>query len=125
MDLSNYATKTDLKKATAIDTSNLALKSNLSKLKTEVDKIDIDKLKTAPIDLNKLNNVVKNEVVKKTVYDKLVSKVNNIDTTGFVLKTKYNTNKSDLEKKIIDADKTIPDASGLVKKQIIMLKLLK
>ena len=59
------------------------------------------------------------------MYDKLVSKVNNIDTTGFVLKTKYNTNKSDLEKKIIDADKTIPDASGLVKKQIIMLKLLK
>ena len=53
-----------------------------------------------PTDLSKLNNVVKNNVVKKTVYDKLVTKVNSIDTSDFVLKTKYNTDKTELEKKI-------------------------
>ena len=63
---------------------NFALKSNLANLKTEVDKIDVDKLKTVPVDLSKLSNVVKNEVIKKNLYDKLVAKVNNIDTTGFV-----------------------------------------
>ena len=60
------------------------------------------------------------------MYDKLVAKVSNIDTSGFVVKTKYDTDKSSLEKKINDADKNIPSTSGLVKKkQIIMLKLLK
>ena len=68
--------------------------------------------------------MVKNDVVKKTVYDKLVTKLNNIDTSRFVLKNKYDTDKSDLEKKR-DADKKIPDVSGLLKKQIKMLKLLK
>ena len=58
---------------------------------------------------------------KKTTYDKLVAKVNHIDTSGFVLQTKYSTDKSDLEKKISDGNKTIPDSSGLV----IMLKLAK
>ena len=53
----------------------------------------------APVDLSKLSDVVKNDVVKKTVYNKLVTKVNNIDTTGFVLKIKYDTDKSDLEKR--------------------------
>ena len=98
VDLSNYATKTNFKKATGIDTSNLAFKSNLATLKAEVDKIYVDKLKTVPIDLSKLSNVVDDEVVKKTVYDKLVAKVNDIDTRGFVLKTKYDIDKSDLEK---------------------------
>ena len=74
------------------------------------------KLKT--VDLSKSNDVVNNDVVKKTVYDKLAAKVNNIDISGFVLKTKYDTDKSDLEKKILDT-------SELVKKQIIVLKLLK
>ena len=73
-------------------------------------------MKTVPVDSSKLSNVVKSEVVKKTVCDKLITKVNNIDTSGFVLKTKYNTVKSDLEKKISDADKKITDNSGLVKK---------
>ena len=73
--------------------------------------------------MNKLSNVTNNEVVKKTLYDKLVAKVNNIDTSEYVLKSKYNMDKSDLEKKINNADKKICDASGLVKKQIIMLKL--
>ena len=62
-----------------------------------------------PVHLSKLSDVVKNDVVKKTVYDQLVAKVNNVDTSDFVLKTKYDTNKSELENKI-------PDTSGLVKK---------
>ena len=86
VDLSNYATKTDLKEATGIDTSNFVIKSNLSSLKTGADKIDVDKLKTVPVDLSKLSNVVNNDVVKKTLYEKLVAKVNNIDISGFVLK---------------------------------------
>ena len=65
VDLSNYATKTDIKNITHIDTSGFALKTNLANLKTEVDKIDTDKLRTVPVDLSKLSNVVKNEVVKK------------------------------------------------------------
>ena len=93
VDLSNYATKTDLKNATHVDTSSFALKTNLANLKTEVDKLDIDKLVPVPLDLSRLSNVVKNEVVKNFVYDKLVAKVNNIDTSGFVLKTKYDADK--------------------------------
>ena len=64
VDLSNYATKTDLKNISHIDVSSYGLKSNLASLKTEVDKLDIDKLKPVPNDLAKLNNVVKNGVVK-------------------------------------------------------------
>ena len=86
VDLSNYATKTDIKNILHIDTSSFALKSNLASLKTEVDKLDIDKLVPVPVDLSKLSDVVKNDVVKKTVYDKLVAKVNSIDTSGFALK---------------------------------------
>ena len=79
VDLSNYATKADVKNITHIDTSTFALKTNLANLKTEVDKLDIDKLVPVPNDLSKLNDVVKNDVVKKTEYDKLATKVNNID----------------------------------------------
>ena len=86
VDLSNYATKTDLKNVSHVDVSSFALKSNLASLKTEVDKIDADKLKTVPVDLAKLSNVVKNDVVKKTEYNKLVTKVDNIGTTNFVKK---------------------------------------
>ena len=117
VDLSNYATKTDIKNILHVDTSSFALKSNLVHLKTEVDKLDIDKLVPVPVDLSKLSDVVKNDVVKKTVYNKLVAKVDNIDTSDFVLKTKYNTDKAELENKI-------PDSNGLVKKLIIILKLL-
>ena len=98
VDLSNYATKTDLKNVTHVDTSSFALKTNLTNLKTEVDKLDIEKL--VPVDLSKLSDLVKNDVVKKTVYDKLVPKVNNIDTSDFLLKTKHNTDKTKLENKI-------------------------
>ena len=114
--LSIYATKTDLKNARGTDTSKLALKSNLVGLEAEIDKLDIDKLIPVPVDFSKLSDLVKNYVVKKTVYHKLVAKVNNIDISGFVLKTKYDTAKSDLEKKMSDAEKKIPDTSGLVKK---------
>ena len=89
LDLSNYATKDDLKDITHVDTSSFASKTNLAALKTEIDKIDTDKLKTIPNDLAKLSNVVKNEVVKKTEYNKVVTKVNGIDTTNFVSRTKY------------------------------------
>ena len=115
-DLSNYATKTDIKNISPVDTSSFVLQTNLPSLKTEVDKLDIDKLIPIPVDLSKLSDVVKNDVVKKTVYNKLVAKVDNIDTSDFVLKTKYNTDKTELENKI-------PDTSGLVKKTIILKSL--
>ena len=67
VDLSNYATKTDIKNISHVDTSSFALKTNLANLKTEVDKLDIDKLKPVPTDLSKLSNVVKNDVVKKRI----------------------------------------------------------
>ena len=85
---------------THVDTS-FALKINLANLKTEVDKLNIDKLVPVPVDLSKLSDVVKNDVVKKTVNDKLVPNVNNIDTSDFVLKTKYATDKTELEKKFL------------------------
>ena len=77
--------------------------------------------------MSKLTNVAKNDVVKKTEYNKLVAKVDIIDTTNFVSRTKYEEDGSDLEKKIRDVDKKIPDASDLVKKkqQMSILKLLK
>ena len=130
VDLSNYARKTDLKNVTHVDTSSFALKTNLSSLKTEFDKLDIAKL-TVPVDLSKLSYVVKNEVVKKTVYDQLAAKVNNIHNNDFVLKTKYQADKPELEKKIPDSglvekagyntklnelENKMPDVSSLAKK---------
>ena len=71
VNLSNYATKTDWKNVTHVDTSSFASKTNLDNLKTEVDKLDIGKLVPVPTDLSKLSNVVKNNVAKKDVYDKI------------------------------------------------------
>ena len=105
VDLSNYATKADIKNIPHVDTSSFELTTNLANLKTEVDKLDIAELAHVPVDLSKLSDLLKNDVAKKTVYDKLVAKVNNIDTSGFVLNTKYDTDKSELENKI-------PDTSG-------------
>ena len=65
LDLTNYATKIDLKNITHVEVSSFASKTYLAALKTEIDKIDVDKLKTAPVDLAKLTNAVKNDVVKK------------------------------------------------------------
>ena len=115
VDLSNYAIKANIKNISHLDTSTFALKTNLANLKTEIEKLNIDKLVPVVVDLSKLGDIIKNYVVKKDVYDKLVAKVNSIDTSGFVLKTKYEADKSELENKI-------PDTSGLVKKQIVMLK---
>ena len=84
-----------------VDTSSFELTTNLANLKTEVDKLDIAELAHVPVDLSKLSDLLKNDVVKKTVYDRLVAKGNNID----ILKTKYDTDKSELENKI-------PDTSG-------------
>ena len=95
VDLSNYATKADIKNITHVDTSSFALKTNL---KTQVDKLDIDKLVPVPTDLSKLSNVVKNDVIKNNVYDKLVAKVNNINigTGKFILKSDYDADKTEL-----------------------------
>ena len=127
VDLSNYATRTDIKNISHVDASSFALKTTLANLKTEVDKLDTDELVPVPVDLSKLSDV-KNDVVKKDVYDKLVTKVNNIDTSGFVLKTKYDTDKSELENKIpnvtyfvkkaklAELENKIPDISDLATK---------
>ena len=126
LDLTNYATKTDLKNITHVDVSSYASKTNLAALKTEVDKIDVDKLKTTPTDLVKLSNVVKNDVVKKTDYNAKVTSIegqiagltkNTIDnladltklkavyTSNFVLKTKLASDVTTLENKIDDVEK--------------------
>ena len=137
LDLTNYATKTDLKNITHLDTSSFASKTNLAALKTEVDKIDIDKLKTAPTNLAKLTNTVENDLVKRTVYNTKVTsiegqlaghtkstldnlgeitKLKKIDTSSFVLKTKLTADVNTLENKIDTVDKKIPDISGLAAK---------
>ena len=124
VDLPNYATKADIKNVTHVDTSSLALKINLASLKAEVDKLDIDKLVPVPVDLSKLSDIVKHDAVKKTVYDKLAAKVN-IESSRYVLKTIYQRDIAELEKKISDVtdlvketklvelENKIPDVSGL------------
>ena len=114
LDLSNYASKTDLKNVTYVDVSSVASKTNLASLKTEVDKIDVGKLRTVPVDLAKLSDIVKNDIVKKTEYNSLKTKVDSIDI--FVLKTKYEKDGLDFEDKIRKIDQKVPDASDLVKK---------
>ena len=137
LDLTNYATKTDLKNITHVDASSLASKTNLAALKTEVDKIDIDKLKTAPVDLSKLANAVENDLVKKTVYNtKVISietqiaeltkntvdnladitKLKAIDTYSFVTRTKFSADTNALHDKIDGVEKNPPDISGLATK---------
>ena len=101
--------KKDIKNIRHVDTLSFALKTNLTILKIKVDKLDIDKLVPFPVDLSKLSDVVKNDVIKKFEYNKLVNKVNNIDTSGFILKTKFDADKLELEKKI-------PNTSNLIKK---------
>ena len=119
------------------DVSSFASKTNLAALKTEVDKIDVDKLKTVPVDLAKLSNVVNNDVVKKTDYNTKVTSIENQiagvtkntldnlgditklkadDTNNFVLKTKLASDVTTLENKIDTVDKTIPDICGLATK---------
>ena len=137
LDLSNYATKKDVNDITHVDVSGFASKTNLAELKSEVDKIDTDKLKTAPTDLAKLTNTVENDLVKKTVcntkvtsietqiagltkntVDNLadITKLKAIDTNSFVLKTKLASDVTILENKIDTVDNKIPDISGLATK---------
>ena len=120
LDLTNYATKTDLKTITHVDVSSFASKTNLASLKTEVDKIDVDKSKTVPVDLAKLTNAVENDLVKKTVYK---TKVTSIETQIAGLTKNRVDNIADitsdvttLENKIDTVDKKIPDINGLATK---------
>ena len=119
LDLSNYATKKDIKDITHVDTSSYALKTNLAALKTEVDNIDTDKLKTVPNDLAKLSNVVKNDIVKKTEYNTFENKVDAIDTSGFVTRTKFTTDSNALDDKIDKIEKKISDIKGLATKSSV------
>ena len=116
-ELNNYATKVDLHNATEIETSKLAGRADLASLKAEVDKLDIDKLVPVSVDLSKLSGVAKNDVVK-TVYDKLVAKVNNISISVFVLKTNYDIEKSDSVNKISDTDKKFLILVDLLKNRL-------
>ena len=132
LDLTNYATKTDLKNITHVDVSSFASKTNLAALKTEVDKIDSDKLKTAL--------AIENDVVKKTDYNTKVTsieaqiagltkntvdnladitKVKAIDTNTFVTRTKFSADTNALDDKIDGVKKIIPDISGLATKTIL------
>ena len=126
LDLANYATKDDVKNITHVDVSSFASKTNLAALKTEVDKIDADKLKTTPTDLAELTNTIEHDVVKKTDYntkvtsieaqiagltkntiDNLVdiTKLKTIDANIFVLKTKFSADINTLDDKIDGVEK--------------------
>ena len=126
LDMANYATKDDVKNIAHVDVSSYATKTNLDALKTEVDKIDIHKLKTVPVDLAKLSYVIKNGVVKKTDYNTKVNSIESqiagvtkntldnlgditklkaFDTSNFVLKTKLTSDVNTLENKIDTVDK--------------------
>ena len=126
LDLTNYARKTDLNYVTHVDTSSFASKTNLALLKTKVDKIDVDKVKTVPVDLVKLTNAVKNDLVKKTVYNAKVTsiegkiagvtknaidnladitKLKAIDTSSFVTRTKFLADTNALDDKIGGVEK--------------------
>ena len=112
LDLSNYATKDDVKNITHVDVSSYATKTNLAALKTEVDKIGIDKLKTVPDDVVKLSYVVKNEVVKKTDFS----------ADDYVKKTKFSGDINSLDDKIDRVEKKIHDVSSLeTKRNVTML----
>ena len=126
LDLTNYATKTDLKNINHVDVSSFASKTNLAALKTEVDKIDVDKLKATPIDLDRLSNLVKNDVVKKTDHNTKVTsieaqiagltknavdnlanitKLKVIDTNSFVTRTTFSADTNALDDKIDGVEK--------------------
>ena len=109
--LTNYATKTDLKIMTHTDVSTFTIKTNLATLKTELDKIDVNKLKTVPDDLAKLSNVVKNEVVKKTDFS----------ADNYVTRTKVSTDTNALDDKIDKVDKKIPNVSNLATKSSVTI----
>ena len=129
LDLANYATKTDLENITHVDVSSFASKTNLAALKTEVDKIDVDKLKTTLTDLAKLTNAVEHDVVKKTYYNTKVTSIEAqiagltkntvdnladitkrkaIDSNSFVTRTKFLADTNALDDKIGGVEKKNP-----------------
>ena len=137
LDLANYATKTDLENITHVDVNSFASKTNLAALKTEVDKIDADKLKTTLTDLAKLTNAVEHDVVKKTYYNTKVTSIEAqiagltkntvdnladitkrkaIDSNSFVTRTKFLADTNALDDKIGGVEKKTPDISGLATK---------
>ena len=126
LDLTNYVTKTDSKNITHVDVSSFTNKTNLAALKTEVDKMDADKLKTTPVDLAKLTNAVEHDVVKKTDYNTKVTsieaqiagltkntvdnladitKLKAVDTDSFVTRTKFSADTNALDDKIDGVEK--------------------
>ena len=126
LNLTNYATKTDLKNITHVDVSSFAIKTNLAALKTEIDKIDVDRLKTTPVDLAKLTNDVEHDLVKKTVYNTKVTsietqiagltkntvdnltdkaKLKGVDASNFVTRTKFSADTNALDDKIDGVEK--------------------
>ena len=126
LDLAKYATKTDLNNITHVDVSSFASKTNLAALKTEVDKIDADKLETTPTDLAKLANAIEIDVVKKTDYNTKVTSIEAqiagltkntvdnladitkrkaIDANSFVTRTKFSADTNALDDKIDDVEK--------------------
>ena len=116
VDLSNYATKADIKNISHVETSSFALKTNVADLKAEVDKLDINKLVPVPVDLSKLGDVVKNDVVKKTDYNAKITKIRNKipDNSNLATKTALNT-----------VENKKPDTSGLVKKTVYNTEITK
>ena len=137
LDLTNYATKNDFKNITHVDVSSFASKTNLAALKSEVDKIDVDKFKTTPVGLAKLTNAIENDVVKNTDYNTKVTsieaqiagltkntvdnladitKLKAIDTNSFVTRTKFSADTNALDDKIDGVEKKLPDISGLATK---------
>ena len=137
LDLSNYTKKNDLKNITHVDVSSFASKTNLAALKTEVDKIDTDKLKAAPTDLAKLTDAIGNYLVKETVYNTKVTsietqiagltkntvdnladitKLKAIDTNSFVTITKFSADTNALDDKIGGVEEKKTDISGLATK---------
>ena len=137
LDLTNYATKDNVKNITHVDVSSFVSKTNLAALKTEVDKLDTDKLKTTPAGITKLTKAVDNDLVKKTVYNAKVTAIDNeisevkqsvtnnlaeitklkaVDTSNFVTRTKFTADTNSLDDKIDKVEKKIPDISGLATK---------
>ena len=98
VDLSNYATKADIKNTSHVDTSSFALKLNLAHLKTEVDKLDIDKIGPVPVNLSKLSDVVKTNVIEKTDYNAKITKIENKnpDISNLATKTALNTVETEI-----------------------------
>ena len=135
LDVSNYATKSDLNSITHVDTSSFTLKTNLAALKTEADKLDIDKLVPAPGDLSKLSKEVQEDFTKKTDFNTLKIKVYGIDTTkakcysevgdlklkipdlsGLLQRSTFNSKTTEIEGKIATIEGEIPHISGLATK---------